>query len=73
MEHLTPTDPLETGFIAGWFLARGITGQPTLQQIQEAICAFARFAAAIGRTLTSPARDAIGAALPHGAVEPLSD
>jgi hypothetical protein len=73
MEHLTPNDPLETGFIAGWFLAQGITGQPTLMQIQEAIGAFARFAAALGRTLSSPARDAIHAALPHGAVEPLSE
>jgi len=73
MEHLTPHDPFESGFIAGWFLAQGITGQPTLMQIQDAIGAFARFAAGLGRTLTAPAREVIVAALPHGAFEPLAD
>ncbi len=50
MEHLNPNDPFESGFIAGWFQANGITGQPTLMQIQDAIGAFARFAAGLGRT-----------------------
>lgn len=36
-------DSFESGFIAGWFEARGIVGQPTLEQIQAAISAFARF------------------------------
>lgn len=73
MEHLNPQDCFESGFIAGWFQANGITGQPTLTQIQDAISAFARFAAGLGRTLVSPAREAIGAALPHGAFERLAD
>ena len=73
MEHLTPNDPFESGFIAGWFLAQGITGQPTLMQIQDAICAFARFAAGLGRTLTSPAREVIAAAFPHGSFERLAE
>jgi hypothetical protein len=45
MDAITPTDTFESGFVAGWFEARGIKGQPTLEQIQAAIAAFARFAA----------------------------
>ena len=73
MEHLNPHDSFESGFIAGWFQANGITGQPTLMQIQDAIGAFAKFAAGLGRTLASPARDVIAAALPHGSCVPLRD
>ena len=43
METPARKDSFESGFIAGWFEARGIVGQPTLEQIQAAISAFARF------------------------------
>lgn len=43
MENMAGKDSFESGFIAGWFEARGIVGQPTLEQIQAAISAFARF------------------------------
>jgi len=69
MGQLNTNDSFESGFIAGWFQANGITGQPTLMQIQEAISAFSRFAAGLGRTLVAPAREVINAALPHGAFE----
>jgi hypothetical protein len=73
MEHFNPDDSFESGFIAGWFLANGITGQPTLMQVQDAISAFARFAAGLGRKLASPTREVIDAALPHGAFERVAD
>ena len=67
MSAIVTKDNFESGFIAGWFEARGIKGQPTLEQLQAAIAAFAHFATPWWHREDDAAAE-VGGPIPHAAV-----